>query len=87
MEIYSFDLSINTTDHIKAIDSVEEKVGVSFSLLPDLLDMKNLLVELNVALSFTGVFGLQYHALVSLAKARRDWIHSGAKYRALKGLQ
>jgi hypothetical protein len=34
MEIYSFDLSSNTTDHIKAIDSVEEKVGVSFSLLP-----------------------------------------------------
>jgi hypothetical protein len=34
MDIYSFDLSINTTGRIKAIDSVEEKVGVSFSLLP-----------------------------------------------------
>ena len=44
MDIYSFDLSINTTGRLKAIDSVEEKVGVSFSLLPHLLDMKNLLV-------------------------------------------
>jgi hypothetical protein len=31
---FTLDLSINTTDRVKDIDSAEKKVGVSFSLLP-----------------------------------------------------
>src|SRR5918993_1366882 len=71
----------------KALIPSRKTFGSPFLFCPHLLDMKNLLVKLNVALSVTGVFGPQYHALVSLAKARRDWVHPCAKYRTLKGLQ